>query len=552
MTSTNNLIAIYDFEVFPYALGDVLTWNVRTAMRCDEVQKKSVDIYICIDEENAACIYQAGLVNSDNFELFFSELYTAFGTHPRLGSIYIYRQREAMVERLQELGKTDKVNMEIVADYCNILNHRFKDNDTKRYIRTIENKARDNENLRKIVKKFIPLPIRKFLYSLVTPGKAMHEYFLNYIHSHKAINSYADKTGGIPYLKTALGCGADIDELFAKRLQGKKVVSFHLRLRRLDTGYGGDHSYARDSDFLEWYDFLKEASVKYPDIVFVALGRMQEKPLEILRLPNVISPRVFGMTLGHELTLMLRSDLFIGSSSGFAAFANFSPIPYFITKMNPGACHAYEIAEGAEKLPFATENQKLIYSQETSQLLMSLLQEGLNLSDQAAYSQQPNDMSIKQSAKASIHDWLKMRSHVTNTSATTCRFYMDEDSRECETAFLLLPHLEKARKAYIDNDVQEADAILRRLEKNFPGACDKIPQYTILFGLIAIENKNISAVQTCLKDIDGVVSHDFPIQLLKTCLTDMLNKVGDTGVIAGLSKLRSIIQSLNFADIRTS
>ena len=57
---------------------------------------------------------------------------------------------------------------------------------------------------------------------------------------------------------------------------------------------------------------------------FVVVGRLQEKPLELLRLPNVISLRTLGLGLGHELTLMLRCDLFIGTSSGFAAMANFS------------------------------------------------------------------------------------------------------------------------------------------------------------------------------------------------------------------------------------
>ena len=31
-----NYCAVYDFELMPYALGDVLTWNVQTAIRCEE------------------------------------------------------------------------------------------------------------------------------------------------------------------------------------------------------------------------------------------------------------------------------------------------------------------------------------------------------------------------------------------------------------------------------------------------------------------------------------------------------------------------------------
>jgi hypothetical protein len=46
MTSNKNIAAIYDFELFPFALGDVLTWNVRTAMRCKELGCKKVDSHL--------------------------------------------------------------------------------------------------------------------------------------------------------------------------------------------------------------------------------------------------------------------------------------------------------------------------------------------------------------------------------------------------------------------------------------------------------------------------------------------------------------------------
>jgi hypothetical protein len=125
-------------------------------------------------------------------------------------------------------------------------------------------------------------------------------------------------------------------------------------------------------------------------VQFVVLGRIQEKPLEILRMPNVISLRTLGLGLGHELTLMLHSDLFMGTSSGFAAMANFSAIPYFITHMNRNSCIAYGIELGAEQLPFATEGQILVYEPETSHMLARLLERGL---DGAALRSAPCDVS---------------------------------------------------------------------------------------------------------------------------------------------------------------
>jgi hypothetical protein len=168
-----------------------------------------------------------------------------------------------------------------------------------------------------------------------------------------------------------------MDRLIEERFAGKRIVAVHMRLRRVDAGYGGAETYARDSDFLEWHEFLREASTRHPDVQFVVLGRLQEKPLEMLRMPNVISLRTLGLGLGHELALMMHSDLFIGTSSGFAAMANFSAIPYFITQMNQNSCMAYGIEPGAERLPFAAERQVLVYEPETSDMLMRLLERGL-------------------------------------------------------------------------------------------------------------------------------------------------------------------------------
>ena len=92
-----NYCAVYDFELFPYALGDVLTWNVQTAIRCEELGRERVDVFICMDERYPASIYQTDLVTADNCGLFFNELFGAFGTHPKLGGLFLYRRRDEML-----------------------------------------------------------------------------------------------------------------------------------------------------------------------------------------------------------------------------------------------------------------------------------------------------------------------------------------------------------------------------------------------------------------------------------------------------------------------
>ncbi len=451
MTKNNRLIAIYDFEIFPYALGDVLTWNVRSAMRCIEEKREFVDIYICMDEHHPAGIYQRGLINKENYDLFFSELYSAFGTHPKLGNIYIYRNRESLLEQLSLVNHSDAVNRDAIHEYLEILKYSGNGTVFDKAFRFLERKIRIKSISKKLIQYVVPFSLKEAVNKVVSHESALNEYFIKYIHSHQAINQFAENRGSIPCLNAALGCQPDVDELILTRLSGKKIVTFHLRLRRLDAGYGGDHSYDRDSNYLEWYDFLRLASIKYPDITFVALGRLQEKPLQLLTLPNVLSLRVLGMGLGHELTLMLRSELFIGSSSGFAAYANFSKIPYFITKMNTGACHAYDIPNGAEKLPFATDKQKLIYEQESSHLLMTLLENGIDI-----------QVNSTQSAAISLPH---------NQSSTTRRFYIDSRHRNDETIFLMKSYIEQAGVALDQGHEHDARIILQKIRDNFDEAC---------------------------------------------------------------------------------
>lgn len=326
--------AVYDFELMPYALGDVLTWNVQTAIHCEEHGRASADIFICADEHHPASLYQQGIVTPQNCGLFIDELSGAFGTHPKLGNIFIYRSRDELIDRLRTVARRDPVNEKVLADYEQVLASRANDD-------------------------------------------AVIAHFTKSLQSHRPINEFWKRHGDMPRLRASIGCDGEVDGLFATPFAGKHVVAIHTRLRRLDSGLGGERTYARDSDFLAWHEFLRNAGKTRPDVQFVALGRLQEKPIELLRLPNVTSLRLLGLGLGHELSLMLRSDLFIGTSSGFAAMANFSSLPYFVTNITATACKALGIELHAERLPFATERQVLVYEQETPELLSQLLEKGL-------------------------------------------------------------------------------------------------------------------------------------------------------------------------------
>lgn len=441
--------AVYDFELMPYALGDVLTWNVQTAIRCEEHGSEQVDMYLCLDERHPASIYQRGFVTADNRALFFNELFGAFGSHPKPGNVFLYRHREEMLERLRELAKGDAVNSEYLADYERAL------------------ESRENET-------------------------ALIEYFTKYIHSHERINAFAATHGKIPLLRPSMGCEPDLIGLVAKRFAGKRIVTIHIRLRRLDAGYGGERTYSRDSDFLEWFEFLKDAEKKHPDVQFVVMGRLQEKPLELLRLPNVMSLRTLGLGVGHELTLMLHSDLFIGTSSGFATMANFSTVPYFITKMTRNSCNAYRIEYGAERLPFATARQFLVYEPETHELLMRLLERGLEgAPPRGGVSGPAVDPAID------VRSWEWEHSIWLQPGATTRRFFLDDSYSDKETAFLIWPKVKEARAARRKGLKEQAWTILNRIEADFPRMCETFPEFLRLRRKLAAERNEQQIQRRC-------------------------------------------------------
>jgi hypothetical protein len=459
-----NYCAVYDFGLFPYALGDVLTWNVQTAIRCEELGRERVDAYICVDERQPPNLFQRDLITADNCELFFNEVFGAFGTHPKPGNIFVYRHRDEMLERLRETCTDDSANSEDLAEYG-------------RALADYQRALAIRENGKSV---------------LVGWPTLMIEYFTKSIHSHERINAYAAAQGRIPLSRPSMGCEPDVTGLLAKRFAGNRIVAIQMRLRRLDTGYGAEHTHWRDSDFLEWYEFLKDAGKTHPDVQFVVMGRLQEKPLELLRLPNVLSLRTLGLGLGHELSLLLRSDLFIGTSSGFAALANFSEVPYFVTRMNDTACKAYRIEPGTKRLPFATDRQFLVYEPETRELLAKLLDRGLQ-----GVPPRAGTPGISTAGAIDVRSWQWEQSRWLHPGATTSRFFTDDCYSDKETAFLVWPRIKEASVAWRMGMKDRAWTILHRIETSFPRMCERFPEFLRLRTKLAFERNEREILTSC-------------------------------------------------------
>ena len=109
--------AIYDFGIFPYALGDVLTWNVQTAIKAADAGRQSIDVLVVIDPDYPASIFQSDFISKDNCPLMFNELFGAFGTMPGIGNVNIFRNRSELLGYLNIVAADDNIIHQVVEDY---------------------------------------------------------------------------------------------------------------------------------------------------------------------------------------------------------------------------------------------------------------------------------------------------------------------------------------------------------------------------------------------------------------------------------------------------
>lgn len=375
--------AIYDFSLFPYAFGDVLTWNIRTAMAAHEAGAKRCQLVVLADEKLPHCPFQTR-PEPDQCQLFLSELLPAFYAHPCATSYSIFHNREEFLIHIESLQRSGA----------------FPGKEYQEYQKAFQ-----------------------ATYSGPTSFADATKYFTDRILQQRPINSFFAKHRFIPNLREVVGCKYDVDALIAAQGEGAVIVTTQFRLRSLDQAIPDSETF-RNADYLAWEEFFTLAAEKHPEVMFVLLGRIQEKPLRILSLPNVIAPRALGFSLGHEISLLLRSDFYIGSSSGFAQLANFSDVPYAIVKMNQRACDAYDIPFGADRLPFAGDNQKLLYGDETPEFLMAALEEGLV------------GVKPRGSAPRGQYDGQE--------KLTTFRYFLDGRQMQHENAKLLVPTVRRA------------------------------------------------------------------------------------------------------------
>lgn len=308
-----SLAAFIDFEYFHYALGDFLTISTEIACHAIDNACSGIDCFIAIDPGRPAAPAQ-GFINAENYTFHLENLAPAILCTPMLRSVHFLRDR----------GRTAG----------------FYRQAAKRLRRPIW------PNYKSQISKRITYPL-----------------------GHGAINDFFRRRGYVPQLEAPKGYEAWAATYIAKNIPNRFLVAVHPRQSRLSQAPATTY---RDAALEEWKTLFRHCASERPDIHFLLMGGFSEWHRDLYVLPNITIPRALGLNLAHELALMQRSDLFLGSSSGFATMATFSDIPYQISNVE----HMFAPFAGieiGENYPFAGENQNLHWQPENADTLLQFL-----------------------------------------------------------------------------------------------------------------------------------------------------------------------------------
>jgi hypothetical protein len=310
-------VGIYDFSYAPYALGDAFTWQVNVCVKAIDKGMDKVLQCLMVGPQRSYFPLQ-NFITIFNYRDYSNNLFPAFLCSPLLSSLKVFTNRAAF----------DLFFVE-----------------------------------------------QKLRHQPMWPGVMGHIMEDLDYYSHKAINHFFKKYQYIPRLKAPKGYERSMDDFLKSRCEGRFLVSVNIRQRAFYANLGFEKSISsvrRDSPLREWYRFFEAVQRDYPDVLFLILGGYSEWEKELYRYENVLIPRAMGYQLAHELTLFHRSNLFMGTSSGFSALATFSETPYIITNFDHAASKYVDLPVGTERYSFALENQVLSWEKESTELLLDL------------------------------------------------------------------------------------------------------------------------------------------------------------------------------------
>jgi hypothetical protein len=411
---------IYDFSLFPISLGDIITWGVKSALRASAVGREKVHVHLICDPDKSG--FNPLQSSTYLVELFVAEVIPAFYSHPYFSGLSVYRSREDFQEAFSKLAKDDDISLKVCLEH--------------------ESKFKDRSNF-----------------------DLTNQYFNLRCTFHDDINACYKQTGTFPKVGYLKDCLVDWHALQSQFAADTFWVTLQFRLRKLDSGMpvGSTEGLRRDAPFVTWYNFIREANSLYPSVRFILLGRLQEKPLELLRLPNVVVLRALGMSLGHEITALLNSDLYMGSPSGFAQAAHFSDVPYDIFNCTPEGCKNYAIPYGTERLPIALPRQRLHYGLEEIDMLLESLKRALQEGQKA--------ITLPETFR-------------TNRTGSTDPLFINDEQSEAELTRILFDRFKTIAFAIERGEYVRAQGELTKLGESFPRFVRQWSDFNWLSGVL--------------------------------------------------------------------
>ena len=305
--------AFLDFAGSPYALGDILTWNIRTCVEAIEAGCDTVDVWLLSDPERPSNKYQF-YINGLNHQKYLLDLVPAFFTNPVLRNIHLLLDRETLELEVFDLHTKGE--------------------------------------------PFFPA-LRKYIEGLKL-SNALYSH-------HTPMNAFWEKHGWVPKLSLPRGVRTWAENFLKSFNPASVIVVVHLRNRRCETdSFPAD--VFRDADFDIWTEFFNRAGSKFPEVQFLVVGRPVEWPRRFYRMNNVVLLKSLGYGLIEELAMIQCADLFVATNSGPAVMAVFSETPYLIFQGPENAkltAEFWGVDIGATRLPFGNPHQS-VYWGETS------------------------------------------------------------------------------------------------------------------------------------------------------------------------------------------
>lgn len=315
--------AFIDFSASPFALGDILTWNVRVCCEAAQAGRSSMDVVALTDPDMLGNAFQ-NFITRSNYLRLFMDLIPAFYTNPMLRHFHHLRDRgsfEGLMGAAESRG--------------------------------------------------LPMFPGRFKYD---EGLACRQGVYN---RHHVMNRFFREKGWIPRL-TVPPAHRVWAENFLKS-QGADVfaVTVHVRRRETETHMFGA-ALDRDGDYEVWEAFFDEAMRRHPETRFIILGKSVEWPRRLMRRSDLVLLKTLGYGLMEELALVEASDLFMGLLSGPSTMAFFTGVPYslFVQQGYAGlSAEVVEVAVGERALPFAAPDQVLIWEPPAFESLLDTFEE---------------------------------------------------------------------------------------------------------------------------------------------------------------------------------